>query len=295
MRGKIIKGVGGFYYIHTPGDKVYECKAKGSFRKEGIKPAVGDDVEIEILDQDKLLGNLVEIHERKNLLIRPAVANVDQAIIVFAAAKPNPNYNLLDRFLIRMEKQSVHTMICFNKSDLVDDEEANHMKKVYESCGYEVFITTTYSGKQDPSIIELKKSIMDKTTVFAGPSGVGKSSLLNSLLNDDYMETGAISEKIERGKHTTRHSELIHIDGNTYVMDTPGFSSLAVDDIEAEDLQHYYPEFSNYLGQCRFTGCVHVNEPDCAIKSALESDVIPKLRYDNYLILFDELKNRRRW
>lgn len=299
MKGKIVRGVGGFYYIHLMDGRIFECKAKGAFRSQGMKPAVGDDVEMEILDEEACLGHVVAICDRKNQLLRPAVANVDQAMIIFALADPKPNYNLLDRFLIRMQYEHIPTIICFNKSDLVDASYANNMKEIYEACGYEVVITTTsycQGTSMNESVEVVSKLLQGKTTVLAGPSGVGKSSMLNALMQDETVETGSISEKIKRGKHTTRHSELINIGKDTYIMDTPGFSSLFIEEIEDEnDLQYYYPEFEQYNGTCRFNGCVHVKEPDCAVKQAVEDGIISKLRYDNYLILYEEQKSKRKW
>ena len=294
MQGKIVKGVGGFYYIH-PHDidnAIFECKAKGAFRNQNIKPAVGDDVLIEIIDEDAHTGNIVSILPRKNKLIRPAVANVDQSVILFALADPKPNFNLLDRFLIMMEQQDVDTMICFNKSDLVEYDEAQKICDIYRQAGYKVFLTVANQGDGVPEFLE---SIRGKTTVFAGPSGVGKSSLLNALSPDASVQTGAISEKIRRGKHTTRHSELIYIGSDTYIMDTPGFSSLYIEDIEPEDLKLYFREFEPYNGRCRFHGCVHMQEPDCLVKEAVMKKSISGLRYDNYVQLYEELKNKRRW
>ncbi|MDD6137472.1 MAG: ribosome small subunit-dependent GTPase A [Lachnospiraceae bacterium] len=299
MKGKIIKGVGGFYYIHVADGRLFECKAKGGFRNQGMKPAVGDDVSMEILDEAALLGHVVSINERKNKLLRPTVANVDQAMIIFALADPKPNLNLLDRFLIRMQCEHIPTIICFNKSDLVDSSEADKLKQIYENCGYEVLVTTT-SYCMDASSNESIEVVFDllkgKTTVLAGPSGVGKSSMLNALMKEDAVKTGSISEKIKRGKHTTRHSELICICEDTYIMDTPGFSSLFIEEIEeAEDLKDYYPEFEPYNGMCRFAGCVHDKEPDCAVKKAVEDGKISSLRYENYIQLYEERKNKRKW
>lgn len=295
MQGKIIKGVGGFYYIHLHDNRIFECKAKGAFRNQNIKPAVGDNVDIDIIDEDKLTGNITSIHNRTNKLIRPAVANVDQAVIIFALSNPEPNYNLLDRFLIMMEQQDVHTILCLNKSDLVKDDLALKIKNIYEACGYDVIITSTYSMGQNSGISELKDKLEGKTTVFAGPSGVGKSSLLNCLNPDACVQTGEISEKIKRGKHTTRHSELINISEDTYIMDTPGFSSLYVDDMEPEDIKEFYNEFAKCSDKCRFNGCVHINEPDCVVKNAVANGQISELRYNNYKQIYEELKSKRRW
>lgn len=296
MEGKIIKGVGGFYYIHLHDDRIFECKAKGAFRNQGIKPAVGDNVEMDIIDEQELKGNVVDILPRKNKLIRPAVSNVDQAVIIFALAHPEPNYNLLDRFLIMMDRQEVVTHICLNKSDLVENDSVQEIKKIYENCGYKVIVTSTYDDKENyDGVRKLHDMIQGKTTVFAGPSGVGKSSLLNALNPDAKVKTGAISDKIKRGKHTTRHSELMYIGEETYIMDTPGFSSLYVDEMEANELKDYYNEFAIYSPHCRFNGCVHINEPDCEVKAALDNGTISRLRYDNYKQIYEELKEKRRW
>lgn len=292
-KGKIIKGVGGFYYIHLPDNRIFECKAKGVFRNQKIKPTVGDDVLIDFIDEQALTGNIVDILPRENSLIRPMVSNVDQAVIIFALSDPKPNFNLLDRFLIMMDTQQVKTIICFNKSDLVSDVEAQELKSIYENCGYDVVITSTYVD--DDSTASLKTIIKGKTTVFAGPSGVGKSSLLNALNPNAKAQTGSISEKIKRGKHTTRHSELIWVGDDTYIMDTPGFSSLFVDDMECEELREYYGEFTQYQDSCKFIGCVHINEPVCGVKAALESGHISQLRYDNYKQLYEELKAKKKW
>ncbi len=299
MKGKIIKGVGGFYYIHLQDNRVFECKAKGAFRNQNIKPAVGDNVDIDIISEEKLTGNIMSILPRTNKLIRPAVANVDQAVIIFALANPEPNYNLLDRFLIMMDAQDIKTIICLNKSDLVDMNKAEQIKDIYEKCGYDVIITSTYSRKHsngsEDGISILKELLTGKTTVFAGPSGVGKSSVLNAFNPKESVLTGEISEKIKRGKHTTRHSELICVGEDTFIMDTPGFSSLYVEDMEPEDLKEFYSEFGEYSVECRFNGCVHINEPDCKVKEAMDKGFISSLRYDNYKQLYEELKNKRRW
>ncbi|MBQ8318596.1 MAG: ribosome small subunit-dependent GTPase A [Lachnospiraceae bacterium] len=302
LSGKIIKGVGGFYYVHLQDNRIFECKAKGAFRNRNIKPAVGDNVLMDIIDEQALTGNVVDILSRKNSLIRPAVSNVDQAVIIFALSDPKPNFNLLDRFLIMMDYQQVKTIICFNKADLVSYEDADKVKSIYEACGYDVIITSTYSmGELSGDMVaydgvdRLKTLISGKTTVFAGPSGVGKSSLLNAINPDSQAKTGSISEKIKRGKHTTRHSELISVGVNTYIMDTPGFSSLFVDNMECDELRDYYNEFAKLQGDCRFQGCAHINEPDCKVKEALERGEISQLRYDNYKQLYQELKDKKKW
>ena len=292
MQGKIIKGIAGFYYVHVVESGLYECKAKGIFRKEKMKPLVGDIVEIDILDEIEKKGNIIEIIERKNELIRPAVANIDQALVVFAVTKPKPHFNLLDRFLIMMESKDIPVVLCFNKKDIATEPEIQELKEIYEKCGYQMIFT---SALEEENTEELKSLLRGKTTAIAGPSGVGKSSLINIFQPDANMETGCISEKIERGKHTTRHSELIWIEDNTYIMDTPGFSSLYTNEFEKEELKYYFTEFEEYEGQCRFLGCDHVHEPGCAVKQALEEGKIHPVRYTNYLEMYNELKEKRRY
>ena len=292
MQGKIIKGIAGFYYVNVVESGLYECKAKGAFRKNGIKPLVGDEVELEVLDEEEKIGNVTKILPRKNELIRPAVANIDQALVVFAVTEPKPHYNLLDRFLVMMERQEIPVIICFNKKDIADEPEIESLEKTYEACGYRVIFASAREGE---NILEIKEALKGKTTTVAGPSGVGKSSLINCLQENVNMETGSISRKIERGKHTTRHSELIPIDEDSYIMDTPGFSSLYVNDFEKEELKYYFPEFSPYEGKCRFNGCDHIHEPGCAVKEAVESGAIHKIRYEDYTEMYRELKEKKRY
>lgn len=292
MQGRIIKGIAGFYYVYSVVESsVYECKAKGAFRKEKIKPLVGDMVEFEVLDEAEKTGNITAILPRKSELIRPAVANIDQALVVFAITKPKPHFNLLDRFLVMMERQDIPVVICFNKKDIADKEEQEALKAIYEPSGYPVIFT---SAEKKENIGKVREMLKGKITTVAGPSGVGKSSLINCLQENINMETGSISQKIERGKHTTRHSELIPIDEESYIMDTPGFSSLYTNDFEKEDLKHYFPEIEEYFGCCRFQGCNHVNEPGCAVKEAVEAGNIHKVRYENYLEMYRELEQKER-
>ena len=292
MTGKIIKGIGGFYYVVCENGITYECKAKGVFRNRKIKPLVGDNVEIEILDEEKNLGNIEDILPRFNWLNRPAVANVDQTVIIFAVSAPAPNFNLLDRFLINMEQHEVPTVICFNKVDLEGFRQSEDICRSYTKSGYEVLFISAESGY---GIDVLEAVIKGKTTVFAGPSGVGKSSTLNSLFPDANVQTGGLSEKIQRGKHTTRHSELMFVDDDTYIMDTPGFSSLYTEGIEAEDLKLYFPEIAAYTGTCKFNMCNHISEPGCLVKKAVSDGRISKMRYDDYVMRYNELKEKRKW
>lgn len=317
IRGRIIKGIAGFYYVATESHGIVECHAKGIFRKEQLKPLVGDWVGIEILDEDTREGSIVSIEARKNRLIRPDVANVDQALVIFAHSSPDPNLNLLDKFLIMMEKNDIPCLLCFNKEDLVAKEQRDSICKQYVGSGAKVFSLQANLLSEDASkenkienksldqqeewlqqitLEELKGLLQNRLTVLAGPSGVGKSTLINGICPEAQMETGAISRKLERGKHTTRHSELFQIDENTYMMDTPGFTAFTIDqDIEKEDLKHYYPEFYEYEGKCKFQGCTHTHEPNCAVKIAVGEDQISKVRYEGYVSIFEELKARKKY
>lgn len=296
MQGKIIKGIGGFYYVHARDGKVYECRARGIFRKEKIKPLVGDNVEMSVLDPTALCGNVDKLLPRKNALIRPAVANVDQALVIFAVASPKPNLNLLDRFLISMEQQAIPVIICFSKTDLADAGQPEELEKIYENCGSRVCFL---SVKEEKGLLELRRLLDGKTTVVAGPSGVGKSSLSNALQPGVRMEVGEVSRKIERGRHTTRHTELMVLPGmeqaDTYFLDTPGFSSLYLQGVAYEELPSWFYEFSPYEPYCRFQGCMHLSEPDCAVKEALEQGLISRSRYENYKLLAQELRQVKRY
>ena len=292
MQGKIIKGIAGFYYIHVPEHGIYECKAKGGFRNQKIKPLVGDMVEFDVIDEAEKKGNIVSILPRLNALIRPSVANVAQAMIIFAIQEPEPNLGLLDRFLITMQQQDLKTIICFNKCDLTSEARKQELTEIYQGCGYEVLFI---SVEKRQGIDAVREKLKGMTTVLAGPSGVGKSSLMNQLNPQLEVQTGAVSEKIKRGRHTTRHSEIFYLGEDTYLMDTPGFTSLYVKDVEADELKYYYSEFEPYEGKCRFNGCAHVHEPDCAVKTAVGEGIIHKLRYDSYINLYEELKGQRRY
>lgn len=292
MTGKIIKGIGGFYYVVCENEITYECKAKGIFRNRNIKPLVGDNVEIEILDDRNNLGNIIDILPRFNWLNRPAVANVDQTVILFAVSAPEPNFNLLDRFLISMEQHDIPTIICFNKVDLEGFQLNEEACRSYTKSGYEVLFISAESGYGMES---LSTVIKGKTTVFAGPSGVGKSSTLNALFPEANVKTGELSEKIQRGKHTTRHSELMFVEKDTYIMDTPGFSSLYTEGIEAVDLKEYFPELAAFTGKCRFHMCNHISEPGCLVKDAVSNGKISPIRYNNYVMIYKELKEKRKW
>lgn len=292
MTGKIIKGIGGLYYVDVEDRGLYACRAKGIFRKKKIKPNVGDMVEIEILDEKDKEGNLTVIHERKNQLVRPMVANVDQALVVFSFKDPEPNYHLLNCFLIMMESQDIPVIICMNKCDLTDQESMDAFRENYAASGCRLCFI---SAIKEEGLDTVRELILGRTTVMAGPSGVGKSSLLNALCGKKQMETGAVSEKIRRGRHTTRHSELIPVGHGTYLMDTPGFSSLALPAMDKETLKACFAEFAPHEGNCRFLDCCHENEPDCAVKQAVEEGAVSRHRYQEYLAFLEEVRQQKKW
>ena len=290
MEGRIIKAIAGFYYVHN-GEEVYECKARGVFRNKGIKPLVGDIAEVEILDDENKKGNLVEIKDRKSFLVRPSVANPDQALIVFAGAKPAPNLNLLDKFLTMMEVKGISVAIAISKSDITDEMNLKGLETIYSKY-YKV---VAISVKEEKGLDVLKVLLKGKFTVLAGPSGVGKSTLTNYLVPDANMETGEISRKIERGKQTTRHAELFYIGEGGYICDTPGFGSLELFDVDKKELKDYFPEFAEYSRDCKFNGCIHIGERDCGVKNALEKGEISESRYKNYKLIYEELANKREY
>ena len=268
MEGKIIRGVGGFYYVHAKGT-VYECRAKGIFRKDGVRPLPGDLVEIAVLDETEKKGNLERILPRKNELIRPAVANVDQAMVIFAFDSPKPNFNLLDRFLVSMEQKGIPPVILFNKLDLAREGQREEIVGRYAPAGYRLLFV---SAAQEKGMEEVRAALYGKTTTVAGPSGVGKSSLINRLQSEQFLQTGEVSEKIERGRHTTRHTQLLFVEEDTYILDTPGFSSIELYGIQKEGLGDFFPEIASRADGCRFAGCSHLTEPDCAVRKALEEE-----------------------
>ncbi|MCD8118378.1 MAG: ribosome small subunit-dependent GTPase A [Lachnospiraceae bacterium] len=339
MNGKIIKGIGGFYYVHVrrggdvppagheeiyrdetgnaavaggsapvcgrgssvPGEggesavlhaaDIWECRAKGIFRNQKKKPLIGDDVEIEAVDAQKKTGNIVKIYERTNELVRPSVANVDQALVVFSVTSPEPSLNLLDRMLLMTETLGLPAGICFQKIDLDTEHRAENLCRIYRDAGYPVFPA---SALRREGVEEIAAFLDGRTTCLAGPSGVGKSTWMNLLCREERMETGEISEKSMRGKHTTRHAELIALWENTYLVDTPGFGALDITYMEPEELKGYFPEFAPYEGTCRFPGCVHRSEPDCSVKDAVENGQIHRSRYESYAAFYEELKERKR-
>lgn len=285
MEGIIIKGIGGFYYIKTD-EGIIECKARGKFRYNSLKPMVGDRVTIKVENGKGVIEN---IHERSSELIRPTVANVTQAFVVFAIKNPDINLDLLNRFLTLCEYNDIHAVVCLNKEDLCTEEEKETLKELINDIGYEVLFINAKEGK---GFDALKERLEDNITVLCGPSGAGKSTLLNSFIDREHMQTGSVSEKIGRGKHTTRHSELIEVD-NGYLVDTPGFTTLDVTFIDKESLKYCFPEFNDYNNICKFNGCNHYKEPKCAVKEAVEESKINKLRYEFYIKTLEDIINRR--
>ena len=296
MYGKIVKAVSGFYYVRTENHTLVECKAKGTFKHNNVTPLVGDDVQFEMTDGATMKGLIVDIYPRFNELKRPPVANVDQAMVVFAVRNPNPNLGTLDRFLCLMKKQGIPTIIVFNKKDLAGRFDVKNLKKTYKNSGCKVYFTT--ANQNGKGMFFLNRDLKKKLTVMAGPSGVGKSTILNVLSNnnEDIVQTGAISEKLGRGKHTTRHNEIYWVQKKIQIIDTPGFTSLLVnsDDYTREELQDAFPEFDEFKGQCKFKNCSHIKERDCAVRKAAEEDKIPTSRYNSYKSIYQELKSQEK-
>lgn len=288
MQGVIVKGIGGFYYVKVA-NEIYECKARGKFRHNELSPLVGDNVVINLDSDNK--GFIKEICTRTSMLIRPSIANVTQAFIVFAVRNPDFNMDLLNKFLVLCEINKLKVVICFNKIDLADKHEIETTVSLVKSIGYEVIYLNAKLGQ---GIDDIKNHLKGNITVFCGPSGVGKSTILNSVVGHSAMETGDISEKLKRGKHTTRHCELLEIEGG-YVADSPGFSSLDIGFIKKEELQRCFPEFEDYYDACKFSTCMHYKEPGCAVKEAVEAGKINENRYKFYLKTFEELLSRREW
>ena len=290
IEGRIIKGIGGFYYVDTD-NGLYECRARGIFRKNKITPLVGDFVKISVVDEENKKGVVEEIAERETELVRPPIANVNKALIVFAVKNPTPHLSLLDRFIVLAERENLEIVIILTKIDLDDDNTFEKIKNIYEPCGYKVIGVSNLEKK---NIDKVKEELKDNTVVFAGPSGVGKSSLLNEIDKNFKLKTGDVSDKIKRGKHTTRHAELFELEFGGMVADTPGFSSLTLDDIEDIDLKDYFIEFEDY-DDCKFgSRCIHQNEPNCAVKEAVENGEIPKERYESYIQLLNEIRQGKR-
>ncbi|KGI85093.1 GTPase RsgA [Exiguobacterium mexicanum] len=292
MKGTIIRLQGGFYDVMTEEKQEIRCRARGNFRNRNISPVVGDDVDIQ--DQGDGTGYILAVDERSNHLVRPPIANIDQAFLLFSVKEPAFSFHLLDRFLVLIESKQVHPIIVLTKMDLLTESERKTIHEaaaLYRSIGYEVIETSTEDGS---GIEKIRGSFKEKTSVFAGQTGVGKSSLLNAVAPELELATGKISKSLGRGKHTTRHVTLITL-ADGLVADTPGFSSLEFpEELEVEEMRWCFPEFVERHDDCKFRGCAHLNEPGCAVKAAVEAGEIASTRYENYVTFMAELNDRQR-
>ena len=281
--GRIVKALSGFYYV-LDGNKIWQCRARGIFKMKGISPLVGDWVTYD--QEQNQEGYIQTIGNRKTQLVRPPIANVDQAVLVFSLAEPAFSPLLLDKFLVHTESAGLRSIICLSKADLYP-AGYRAIKDLYEGMGYEVLVTSKDSQQ---GMEELKNLLQDQISVFSGQSGVGKSTILNAIFPGANLITGQISERLRRGKHTTRHVELIPVEGG-FVADTPGFSQLDFFNIEPEELGYYFIEFKAFIPDCKFRGCLHITEPNCAVREALGEGKIDKKRYKNYVIFLEEIKD----
>lgn len=284
---KIVKSHRGIYYVEKEG-QVYLCKARGLFRNKKVKPVVGDEVDISINNDGT--AYIKEIYERRNELLRPPISNVDQVIVIMSLSSPDINLYTLDKYLLMLELSHIETKIIFNKTDLVDKEYSDKISKIYNNIGYDIYL----NSNQENNGKELLNLFRNRSTVVTGPSGVGKSTTLNNIFSHFDFETGSISEKSLRGKHTTRHIEISKIDERSYVIDTPGFSALSLDFInDINDIGEGFIEFFKLKNECKFNNCIHENEPKCAVKNAVQDKKISESRYKNYLLLLEEFRNLR--
>jgi ribosome biogenesis GTPase len=287
MKGLIVKGIAGFYYVKAEDDNVYQCKARGVFKKDGITPTVGDDVEIDVQPDGD--GFLTKVYPRKNIFIRPPIANVDTIVVVVAAANPEPSFQIIDKFLVMAEREHVNIVLCINKIDLADDEILKKFHDIYDN----IYETHYISAKAGEGVSKLEQSLSGGRFALAGPSGVGKSTLVNALCGAG-METGEVSRKTGRGKQTTRHTEIFTLRSGGMIFDTPGFTSFKVLEADADELQHLYPEMQPYLGACRYDNCKHLKEPGCTVRDAAEAGKIHPSRYESYVYQMNEISERER-
>ncbi len=287
--GIILKALSGFYYVKADGE-LYECRASGLFRKNKITPLVGDNVEIEVLDNSK--GYLTKIHERKNSLVRPPVANIDNLFIVSCAGNPKPNTLVIDKLIAISLKNNIEPIIVFNKSDI---EPLDDLAGIYEKAGFKSFVVSCKDGVGGDEILSAAKG---KTSAFCGNTGVGKSSILNLIDSGLSLKTGEVSEKLGRGRHTTRHTEIYEISDDTYIADSPGFSALETEKTSVllkDELKNLFPEFSDYATECKFLDCCHISEKGCKVREAVENGEIAVSRYESYKMMFEESKQIKEW
>jgi ribosome biogenesis GTPase len=291
IKGLILKGIGGQYTVKTK-NSIYICEIRGSIKYSDDRPIVGDFVQIEIIDEELKKGMIKNILPRKTKLHRPLVSNVSQAIIVFSIKDPDPHLNLLDRLLVFVEHSGLNAVICFNKSDIDDFDLVSEYKELYENAGYKVIVT---SAKENLGKNELIEILKDEISVFAGPSGVGKSSLLNMIQPNLKLRIGEISKKIRRGKHTTRHTELIALNTGGWVVDTPGFANLDISFLDKSEVGDYFREIKKVSSLCKFKNCMHINEPKCEVVKRVKYNLISKSRYKSYLLILNEIERNRRY
>lgn len=302
--GLIVKALSGYYYVLPDGadaasssSSLVQCRARGVFKKRGIAPLVGDRISFAYSENNE--GTVTEIHKRQSELIRPPVANIEQAVLVFSLDEPALNLQLLDKFLVHIEHSGLEAVICFSKQDLVKGPAADSaapldtgaVRELYEEIGYRVFVT---SAKEGEGLEPVRGILKERLSVFSGQSGVGKSTLLNALLPELNLETGEISMRLGRGRHTTRHVELLPLPGGGWVADTPGFSQLDFMEMEPEDLGRTFREFVPLSEECRFRGCLHHKEPGCRVREAAENGTVAASRYEHYQIFLQEMKDRKR-
>ena len=286
MVGRVVKGIGGFYYVHD-GEKTYMGKARGNLKRNKSLIYVGDIVDYDVDSNEECVIN--KVVKRENFMIRPPVSNIEMLVVVFAAANPDVNYPVIDKLIAACESRDIEVAVCITKKDLVSEDKLQEMVSVYS----ELYPTVTVNGATGEGIDSLEDIIKGKNVALAGPSGVGKSTMTNLLHETADAETGAISDKTQRGKHTTRHVEIFSLDNGTFLYDTPGFTSVEMYEMEAADVKGLFPEFRARLGECKYSNCLHINEPECSVKEALAAGEIKQSRYDSYLMMIDEVKKTR--
>lgn len=294
LKGIVISNISNLYHVEAENGKTYSCNARGKFKNDEISPVAGDRVEIEIIDEEKSTGVIYDIKERKNYIKRPKMANINQIILVVSMKLPKPDLELLDKQLAYAEYMKIKPIIILNKTDLVGKEEVQHIEEVYEKIGYMVIKT---NAKEGLGVDKIKELLKENITAFSGNSGVGKSTLINSIFEKDITQEGFISKKNKRGKNTTTQVNLYKIDKNTYIADTPGFSTFEIYEIESTDLCHYFVEFVPYIENCEFVGCSHIKEQKCGIKKAIEKGEISPERYERYCKIYNDIKAKeeRKW